>query len=508
MVPKFYGPRGATKRTHGMSFKHLASYLLHDEGKAETQGRVAWTHTLNLADDHPASAVNEMLWTCRAAEELKREAGIKPGGRPLERPVRHFSLNWHPSETPSKAHMIEAVESFLAHMKWHEHQALIVCHTDKAHRHVHVMLNAVHPETGCALHASFERHRAQEWAKEYERERGLIFCEQRLKPRDHRTPSPTRATWQQLRGYERDDARADQMKEEKNLDYFARNDAGGWKAQEWKFLKEHQKAERLRFIAEGKYVYGPARQDVYREVREEFRAKWADYYRGVRSGADKQMLADRKAELLSRQKAELDRRRDEVCTMLRNDRDEQKAELLELQRDQRRFLREQQDQGLRTFALLNVPYSVRFERDIHYESYLPSERPAPVAQDMRRAAEDATAPAPGRNAQRSTEIALNPPKHPPQASRKVRDPLNTAGGLGLGALGALATIGERLFDGFFSGGNGPAQPQREPEPPTHQDDETAEATSAQQSRTESAATEEAKIINFWEQRHKRRRERD
>src|SRR5262249_40864082 len=155
VVPKLFAA--------GKSFKKLAAYLLHDADKAKTSERVAWTHTLYMASDTPALAVDEMLWTTRAAEDLKREAGIRAGGRPLENPVRHFSLNWHPSETPSREHMTQTVESFLAHMKWDEHQALIVCHTDRQ-PHVHVMLCGVHPETGKALDTSFEKRRAQEWA--------------------------------------------------------------------------------------------------------------------------------------------------------------------------------------------------------------------------------------------------------------------------------------------------------------------------------------------------------
>src|SRR6202020_1184994 len=106
--------------------------------------------------------------------------GLRSGGRPLENPVRHFSLNWHPSEEPTRDQMVWAVQNFLEHMNWHEHQALVVRHQDK-HPHVHVMLCAVHPDTGCALDTSFERRRAQKWALEYERLQGRIFCDERLK---------------------------------------------------------------------------------------------------------------------------------------------------------------------------------------------------------------------------------------------------------------------------------------------------------------------------------------
>src|ERR1700754_1422052 len=115
MVPKL--------RPSGKSFKSLALYLLHDPAKAKTSERVGWTHTLNMAADSPSLAVDEMLWTLRAAEDLKRQAGVRAGGRHLKNPVKHFALNWHRSETPTREHMIATVESFLGHMGWKDHQA-------------------------------------------------------------------------------------------------------------------------------------------------------------------------------------------------------------------------------------------------------------------------------------------------------------------------------------------------------------------------------------------------
>jgi hypothetical protein len=178
----------------GKSFKGLATYLTHDPN-AKTTERVGWTHTLNTAHDHPLSAVDEMLWTARDAELLKQEAGIRAGGRSSENAVKHVSLNWSPEETPTREHMIESAEGFLKHMKWEDHQALLVAHDDKEHAHVHMMLNTIHPETGLHLDDSFERRRAQAWALGYERENGRIFCEQRLENVAEREEAPTRPAW-------------------------------------------------------------------------------------------------------------------------------------------------------------------------------------------------------------------------------------------------------------------------------------------------------------------------
>ncbi len=163
----------------GSSFKGLAAYLTHDPDKAQTAERVAWTHTLNCANDDVNGAVNEMYWTAEDAELLKQEAGIRAGGRSSENPVKHVSLNWSPEDSPTREHMIEASGSFLKHMGWEEHQVVIVAHDDKSYKHCHLMLNAIHPETGLKLNDSFEQRRAQEWALQYERSQENIRCEQR-----------------------------------------------------------------------------------------------------------------------------------------------------------------------------------------------------------------------------------------------------------------------------------------------------------------------------------------
>ena len=92
--------------TGGKSFKGLSDYLTHDP-KANTDKRVDWTHTHNLANDHVPSAVDEMYQTASNAELLKQEAGVRAGGRTTEAPVKEVSLNWYPGEKPTREHMIE-----------------------------------------------------------------------------------------------------------------------------------------------------------------------------------------------------------------------------------------------------------------------------------------------------------------------------------------------------------------------------------------------------------------
>ncbi len=322
MVPRF--------KPAGRSFKGLAQYLCHDP-KAETTSRVAWTHSLNCAHDHVPSVVNEMIATWRDAALLKQEAGIRQGGRPLTAPVKHFSLNWHPSETPTRAQMIAATQSFLEHMKWQDHQCLLVAHSDKPFAHVHGMVNVIHPETGRKLDDGLERRRAQAWAKAWEQEHG-IFCEQRFKPAAERAPSPPRWLWEELKEFDAHQHGTEAAQRAAIHPEPAGSPRRDQAGEEWTTLKTIQRAEREAFHAAGKQAYGDLRRAAYREVREGFRDEWGDYYAAKRTGAADIDLDARREDILARQKAAVTGRRETACAALREERDEIYAELLADQR--------------------------------------------------------------------------------------------------------------------------------------------------------------------------------
>jgi hypothetical protein len=440
----------------GKSFKGLGQYLVHEPK------RVAWTATRNLAHDDMPSAIHEMYQTYSDAELLKELAGIRGGGNPLEKSVKHISLNWSPEQEPTKGQMMEAAEGFLKHMKWDQHQAVLVAHDDKAHDHVHIILNAVHPETGLKLDEFLERRRAEHWGLAYERENGKILCEQRLLDPEDREPSPTRQTWSKLKESEQ----AHQQAEETRRAY----DAGylNWEGnravidgEEWKLLKEVQREEREAFFAGGKSAYGDLRKEIYREVREEFRAEWRDYFEAKKVGLDADRLADMKTDILDRQNTVLDERRGEACTSLRQQRDQEYATMLAGQQELRSQLADRQSEGLSSPHLLDLAYS----RDGATGSFENGVETVAVAEVFRQSADEVC------NRQDAFERAdaLEPVQTSAEDPR-VKSGIDGFGGIGLGAIGGLALITERLFDGFF--GDKPAphgenaksnqQPQAEP----------------------------------------------
>lgn len=64
----------------GRSFKGAGLYYLHDKG-AFTAERVAFTHVENLHTADAEKAFKEMAWVALRADQIKKQAGIKPGGR-------------------------------------------------------------------------------------------------------------------------------------------------------------------------------------------------------------------------------------------------------------------------------------------------------------------------------------------------------------------------------------------------------------------------------------------
>lgn len=163
----------------GSSFKGAALYYLHDK-KANTSERVAFTATMNLPTDDAKRAVAHMIDTAMNADDLKKANGIKVG-RKLQKPVYAYSLAWHTSETPTQEEQIAAAKETIKLLGLSDRQALIVGHDDTEHPHVHVIVNRVCSETGKAAVMSNDQIKLSQWAQKYEQERGVIFCDERIK---------------------------------------------------------------------------------------------------------------------------------------------------------------------------------------------------------------------------------------------------------------------------------------------------------------------------------------
>ena len=116
------------------SFAALGKYLVNGrDGPSEE--RVAWTTARNLPTDDPQLAAKIMR--ASASQNLR-----------VKEPVYHLALSFDPRDAVSRATMERVADRVLSELKLKEHQAVIVAHGDRAHSHVHILVNRVHPETG------------------------------------------------------------------------------------------------------------------------------------------------------------------------------------------------------------------------------------------------------------------------------------------------------------------------------------------------------------------------
>ena len=162
----------------GHSFKGAYQYFCHDKGQS-TKDRVLWTHTENMQTEDPDLAWKVMAYTAIEQDRLKEASGQKATGRKLQKPVFSYSLAWHPEQDPDRDHMLETARKSLAKLGMMEFETLIVAHRDEPQRHVHIIVNRVHPITGLAADLSNTKKKLSEFAHAYEQDNGKIYCKQR-----------------------------------------------------------------------------------------------------------------------------------------------------------------------------------------------------------------------------------------------------------------------------------------------------------------------------------------
>jgi hypothetical protein len=125
-------------RTGRSSFRRLAQYMTteHDAetGKASLRGDVHFSW--NLLDFDTAAYVMQAT-----AEKNRR----------CDDPVCHYELCWPPGEMPTREQWIDCASYTLRELGYQEHQHMVVAHDNRAHFHIHIMVNKVHPEKYRAL---------------------------------------------------------------------------------------------------------------------------------------------------------------------------------------------------------------------------------------------------------------------------------------------------------------------------------------------------------------------
>lgn len=158
----------------GQSFKGVTAYLMHDK-KAATAERVGFTETVNMHTNDIEQASRYMAWLDMNRDYLREN---NTGREAMAGNVYHFSLSWRPDEQPDAEHMRETAHKSVAHLGLEEHQYFMVEHTDEPQKHVHIVVNLVHPETGKIANVYRDQYVLDRWANDYELEHGIV-CEER-----------------------------------------------------------------------------------------------------------------------------------------------------------------------------------------------------------------------------------------------------------------------------------------------------------------------------------------
>jgi len=156
----------------GRRFGPLADYLVHGRSGVETN-RVAWTASRNLGTDEPELAAALMTATARQSAMVQV-------------PVYHLTISFDQHDQVTPAQMQAVADRVLQDLGLAEYQTLMVAHRDRAHAHLHVMVNRIHPETGVAWERWQDRPIIERALREQERKFGLREVPGRLDQQSER----------------------------------------------------------------------------------------------------------------------------------------------------------------------------------------------------------------------------------------------------------------------------------------------------------------------------------
>ena len=126
------------RQNSSSSFKRLQEYLTSecdpDTGAVRQRGEILLSSNLASLDT--------------AAAEMRGVAALNAR---CQDALYHYEIAWPPGEMPTREQWCDSALCTLQALGYQEHQYIVVAHDDKAHFHVHIMVNKVHPETLNAL---------------------------------------------------------------------------------------------------------------------------------------------------------------------------------------------------------------------------------------------------------------------------------------------------------------------------------------------------------------------
>lgn len=146
----------------GSGFRGVVNYLLLGKKDVPNPDRVAWTMAHNLLSENPDRAPALMRATANQSTRCRK-------------PVYHLAIAWHQDENPDDQMMREVGTQTLKDLSLEDHQALFIAHKDTAHKHLHIVINRVHPETAKAWSNSNDYKRIEISLRKQAEARGLPY---------------------------------------------------------------------------------------------------------------------------------------------------------------------------------------------------------------------------------------------------------------------------------------------------------------------------------------------
>lgn len=279
----------------GTSFKGAFLYQMHDKDRATTAERVEWTSVRNLMTDRADTAERVMIATALDSDRLKEAAGIKATGRKSTAHVQTLSLAWHPNETPSREEMERAADSALKALGLEDYQTFITAHSDTAHKHLHMIINRVHPQDGRMAPLSNSKRVLDRWAHEYEKSRGQIVTDRRAKKFQRQAAAREKYSAAERMAYvqKRRAEQSNKVRREGAPNPWAalnsrQDGVRARHAEEWRGLNARQKAESREGFDQYRKRQAEARgrhADTWKADAPRRKAEWRAFFRQTRQAA-------------------------------------------------------------------------------------------------------------------------------------------------------------------------------------------------------------------------------
>lgn len=134
------------KLTTGNGFAGALKYDLRDGQLVEKKGAVPETVRVLDAKDvcfDYDDECNMVLDVKQVAWDFRQQAMAYGGRNPIEKPVYHWALAYHPDDNVTDEQMLKDTEEFLENMGFGNTQYVVIAHHDTDHPHVHVIANIV-----------------------------------------------------------------------------------------------------------------------------------------------------------------------------------------------------------------------------------------------------------------------------------------------------------------------------------------------------------------------------